>query len=889
MSRINDILDQLIYFGKIHEDGVSATEIARSLDIDRSTASRYLNELVNRHQAIKLEGRPVKYKVSQSPSTYTPPSDVIGSGHSLHPLLEQGMAAFLYPSKALPILLTGETGTGKTYLAEALSRLAIEWLDHHKDLPFIVFNCADYAQNAELLVGQIFGIKKGAFTGATENQEGLVEQANGGILFLDEIHRLPPSGQEMLFYLMDKGVYRRLGEAGEERKAQVTLIGATTKNPDKALLPTLVRRFSVKLNLPPLRERTSKERDELINHFLSDEARKMDTELAISDDSRQAFLTYRCPGNIGQLKSDIQIACAQAYLRYLQGDQKQVLIKIEDLPEDVSEHLSQSIDKKPVFQTIQTEEQNPWLDIELPNIYQRLNTASTNAGSTMDDERITHVIHKYINDLSEKYRERPDSSKHGWQKLIDNDLFNSLKNAMMKLNQKYSIDIDVHQIYVLGLHLQNFRNQQLDSLPTGHLPVVIHPNVTYRQAARDLANNLENHIKITLPKEEVELVAHFLAVEREVPTVSPEQNVAVILVTHGNSTATSMADVTNTLLGNHVIHAVDMPLHISATDLYEQVKQKIKNLKHIKGVLLLVDIGSLITMGDAIKHDLNIPIRTLSSVNLPMVIEAGRKSLMTDISLDDIYNDAKEAMVTFLEKETDKKDFKKKRLIATVCFTGEGAAQLLEKWVEDQLSSLDQDVVTRTVRIDPTTKDTTILNDLTDYYDVIAIIGTVPVSITGIPYIPAWELLQDEGIARMLKLLEVTRKAPGMIENQSIERHEIFSLITQGLAEIVTFINPKEITSILNEYLPPIRDFYDWDVNRELGMWMHIGSLIDRMMGARLKQSDEQLISSIPVDRKTTITKKDKALWLPLLNKIEQTFHISFSPPIIKELIKLSI
>ncbi|NRX13523.1 transcriptional regulator with AAA-type ATPase domain [Clostridium beijerinckii] len=70
-----------------------------------------------------------------------------------------------------------------------------------EDAPFVVFNCADYANNPQLLLSYIFGHIKGAFTGADKEKEGIVEKADGGILFLDEIHRLPPEGQEMIFYL----------------------------------------------------------------------------------------------------------------------------------------------------------------------------------------------------------------------------------------------------------------------------------------------------------------------------------------------------------------------------------------------------------------------------------------------------------------------------------------------------------------------------------------------------------------------------------------------------------------------------------------------------------------------------------------------------------------
>lgn len=104
----------------------------------------------------------------------------------------------------------GGSGVGKSELAECMYEFSVLSGVKSKDAPFIVFNCADYAENPNLLIAQLFGVIKGAYTGANSDKEGLVEKANGGILFLDEIHRLPSEGQEILFYLIDKGKYRRL-------------------------------------------------------------------------------------------------------------------------------------------------------------------------------------------------------------------------------------------------------------------------------------------------------------------------------------------------------------------------------------------------------------------------------------------------------------------------------------------------------------------------------------------------------------------------------------------------------------------------------------------------------------------------------------------------------
>ncbi|SFB32915.1 Transcriptional regulator containing an AAA-type ATPase domain and a DNA-binding domain [Lentibacillus halodurans] len=881
MSRMMNIYQQL---QKIGSRGATAGEIGDTLQIDRSTASRYLNDLVKANRVEKIPGKPVKYVIKMPKRKGAANLNVIGAEESLQPLLETGMAAFLYPSRPLPILLTGETGTGKSYLAEKLSNMAIENSDTSGDVPFIAFNCADYAQNPELLVGQIFGIKQGAFTGATEDQTGLVEQANGGILFLDEIHRLPPSGQEMLFYLMDKGIYHRLGEATQERRANIALIGATTKESETYILSTLLRRFSVKLDVPPLRDRTDAERKALIDHFLTEEASKMNTGLSIGNDCRQAFLSYDCPGNIGQLKSDIQIACARAYLRYLNKEEAKVLVKLEDFP---GENRVKSKGGSHTYRNIEVNHETDEPSYLFPNIYQRLDYKSRDT-QNKDKRNLQQVVLDYIRDLTEKYQQ-PSFSRDSWQQLIDHDLFQVLQNTVDILNANLPFNIDKNRVYVIGLHLQNYRNHLRENIQKEPIPVMIHPNAMYRQAAGQLAFQLRTEIDMDLPQEEIELLAHFLTPEKQTEQeMTSEQELAVILVTHGTSTASSMAEVTNYLLGNHVIHAVDMPLNMSAEDTYERVKKTINGMSQIRGVLLLVDIGSLITMGDTIQHELNVSIKTLSSVNLPMVLEAGRQSLISEQTLDGMYQEAKSALLTFMEKDQQQASIQKKRLIATVCFTGEGAAQLLESWLENQLSTVDQDVLIRSVRIDPVTKDTSVLTDLKDYYDVIAIIGTVPVSIEGIPYIPAWELLQVEGISRMQKLLEITRKSSVLQLDEHVSEDEIYDLIIQGLQEIVTYINPKTMAELLQEHIPPIRDYYGWDSNRELGMWMHIGSLIDRILDTTLKNQDDQFLSSIPLDHQTVPSSQEVEIWRPLFDHIYQTFHIELIDDIKREIVKLS-
>lgn len=215
-----------------------------------------------------------------------------------------------------------------------------------KDAPFIVFNCADYAENPNLLIAQLFGVIKGAYTGANSDKEGLVEKANGGILFLDEIHRLPSEGQEILFYLIDKGKYRRLGETNVERKVNVLILAATTENPESNLLLTFRRRIPVLIELPKLTERPLSERLEVIVMFLTREARRINRNLLVKKDVLTCLMMYNCKANIGQLKSDIQVICAKSYVKYMFKNTDEVVIDIEDLSLSIKSALSEGQKEK---------------------------------------------------------------------------------------------------------------------------------------------------------------------------------------------------------------------------------------------------------------------------------------------------------------------------------------------------------------------------------------------------------------------------------------------------------------------------------------------------------------------------------------------------------------
>ena len=210
----------------------------------------------------------------------------------------------------ISVLLTGETGTGKEVLARAIHRASAR-----AGKPFVPFNCT--AVPREMLESQLFGYRRGAFTGAETAFEGIIRGAAGGTLFLDEIAEIGPELQPKLLRFLETHEVHALGEA-QPVKVDVRVIAAT--NADLEMLVAegrfredlFYRLNVVRLRLPPLRERRE-EIPPLIDHYLrtfADEQKK--GRLTLDDETLEFLVLYAWPGNVRQLVNEISRIVALA-------------------------------------------------------------------------------------------------------------------------------------------------------------------------------------------------------------------------------------------------------------------------------------------------------------------------------------------------------------------------------------------------------------------------------------------------------------------------------------------------------------------------------------------------------------------------------------------------
>ena len=232
------------------------------------------------------------------------------------------------PSSA-NIIMLGENGTGKEYFSEIIHKLSkIEG-------KFVAVNCGAIPEN--LFESELFGHKKGSFTGAIIDKAGVVEAADGGTLFLDEIADLPPNCQVKLLRFIQEKTFRRVGE-NFDRKSNCRIIAATNKNlkqeiADNKFREDLFYRLNVfTLTLPPLRERKGSI-PYLISLFIQQQTEKLGKHFReFSPEAQFALMSYDYPGNIRELRNIVEHAAVI---------NEDGIVDFSDLPEYIQKFIEE--------------------------------------------------------------------------------------------------------------------------------------------------------------------------------------------------------------------------------------------------------------------------------------------------------------------------------------------------------------------------------------------------------------------------------------------------------------------------------------------------------------------------------------------------------------------
>lgn len=841
----------------------SAQQVANALGIDRANASSDLNNLVKKKRLLKHGSRPVLFSCP-APNKETYIDSFTQKNPSLKAGLEQAKAAVLYPPRRMHILLSGETGVGKSMFAELIYTFSQEQKRISPHAKFITFNCADYASNPQLILGQLFGIIEGSYTGAVSSRKGLLEEADGGILFLDEIHRLPPEAQEMLFTFMDKKVYHALGETSFDKSADVQLICATTEEIHSSLLQTFTRRIPMKIYLPSLEERELSERLSLITTFLNEETNNLDRSIKLSMNSLRALLSYHCPSNIGQLKTDIQLLCAQGYARSFATKENELTITSYDLPKYIKEGLYSAEKRNDLwklfpshtsrFIKFQKNHENQFFFSENKNqdIYHLIDQKMADMEKIgLNTQATKTIVDMTIHDFFQSLEKHTAEHNKNIINLVGSEIFSTTKRFLAASAATIN-DYSESVISGLALHIYNLF-QRIKNGQTIKNPRLKSIQLQYREYYKIAEKNkqmIEHDLAIQIPEDEIGFLTLFLAPQE---ADKSKNKVKVIVVAHGESTASSMAKVVNELLDNHNITAFNMPLSCQPKNMLMEIEAYLKQAQY-KNVLILTDMGSLTNFADELQQRTSYSVKCVDLVSTLHVLEASRKARL-GYSLDEIADDLRKISYTAKqESKTNRTKKTDKSFIITACTTGNGSAKLIKDLLLQQLNLYDNHTEIRSFQITDSEALEKELMNLRLEGEILCYISTFQIGYLACPYFNISQAFQPTSLNKIQQLVDFDFAA---------------SLATQNIAPLIQAVDGEILLKNIKNWIISVEYQLELTIPSEIkvGLLCHLASLIDY-----LKTND-----SIEQAEKIAFENKKEKEAYNELRSLELIYGVTFS------------
>lgn len=829
----------------------TAGGIAQALNAKRNTVSLYLNQLTNEHKLVKVQTRPVRFihrsqfeksNYALKKDTYTTVAqleqennnqDILKSFAQINPSLKESVervrAAVLYPNNGLPLLITGESGTGKSYLVGLINRFCRTNKLIKTTAPFVTVNCAQYADNPELLTSNLFGYKKGAFTGADQDHDGAFVEANGGILFLDEVHRLGSKGQEKLFTYLDQGLVYPVGETSHGKRVSVHLCFATTEEVENNFLTTFMRRIPVKISLPPLSQRSREERLNLIYTLLCNEQREIAKPIIVSDQVLEMLANYLPVGNIGDLKNAVKLTIARA-----NADEKKankLTLTAYNLPVDVlmrSKTESYLSAKKPLQITDETEPADliarsfPEKKIFLHSLERLLTTyEQSNNHLPNCESKLKQIVYQLFDTLLfEK-----NASK---QLPLLSYVIEHLKHLFEQLQNAYQLQVSGNAIYAISYYL--FERQKIqwniDEVRQKNALHSLYQEVRQRYPevyayVGKLLLLIKNNLEIELNEVDYIFLSIYL---NKLEIITKTGLIKAIVLAHGYATAGSIANVVNRLLNAHTLDAFDMPINVSTQQIANKIIDYSENNDVSHGLIILVDMGSLQEIEKLFPRQLDAPLLLINNVSTSLALTVG-ESILQKRSFREIGQLAQQKSKVEIKLTYPAK--RRQQVILTTCYSGIGTATHVARLLERCMPSSSK------IKIIPydyqALKDPHKVKVVNKMYDVIGIVGTENPEIPGLDFIHLEKILSDKGTAKLQKWLtksftvsEIKLIMNNLVKNFSLER----------TINMVTILDAPKVIENITIFLQELERRFSISLSnqKKFTLYVHISYLIERLI-----------------------------------------------------------
>ena len=838
---------------------VTTQDVAKAMQLSRGVVSTYLSQLYQEGLLLKSGTKPVYWQLNSNDDVF---AKMIGSDGSLKKVIDKCKAAVNYPPNGFPLIITGPSGSGKSFLASLIYEYAKQVSVISQNANFVVLNCADYANNPELLSSVLFGYKKGAFTGADQDHLGLVDQADGGYLFLDEIHRLPRESQEKLFVLLDSGKFYPLGESKHFKQVNVRFIFATTEDITNHLLKTFRRRVPLKVSLSSISKRPLVERCKLIENFFKKEAIKIDRDIEVPTDVVDYLLKSELIGNVGSLENQVKLLCAENFNR---ADNSSIL-KITSSKNEKENNRSWLIKSSQYINL--TFSSSDEINVKLASF---VKTLLKNEKINRRIENQSLAMNQFLRDLHENLSVLivdEDYKNYLYKKLTATLKPVFLRYGLLKDLKKVKIEQAASLLSVL--HRENNKTdlKELRELVEQH-----YPRTTY------ICNQVKNALDIKIDANWLIIVLLYVICDEIAPEIE-KQKLLGIMVCHGGAVASNICSIVNSLCGSYIFEAFDMPIDVSNREIVSQISCYIrKQNRNYDGTILLFDMGSLASLYKNIKALLNNDLLVINNITTAIALDLGLQ-IQQGTSFKKIAEKAEKypdsMKIQYYEGISQKSN------VIVSCMSGVGLSEEVKKILKVTLKS-DIEVITMDYR---DLKSTLQRHDHSYFKNTKFILTTndVPKQ-NGIEVLNLYDVMDEDGDLKLRQLLKQMGEDKKTIDNLIKELLKFFTI--GGIKGRLRFLNPEVVIPEIQEIVAKFEKFYHLNFSNKLklSLYMHIALMLERLMLGGVDTSDvhEKVITKDERDF-NVIAKK-------IFRDIEEKYNITvndYELSLIYELLKVN-
>ena len=819
--------------------GVSTSYIADALNMQRTNVSSILNLLVDEGRVEKSNGRPVLYRIGKWDGKLRTDcfSELAGYEGSLKHVVQLAKAAVLYPEHSLNSILVGARGTGKNQLARLMYRFSVEQEVMASSADFVQIDCREYANDDYRAMKELF-----------EGKEGLVSGVEYGMIYFDNIQ-----------YFSGK-IRKQLLKQIQKSKNNVYIVSCIDKNQinDEEFLSE----FPMMMEFPSLVDRPLTERLEMVKLLLSMEAARIKRTLVVKEDLMRCLLLYECDANYHQLKGDIKIGCANAYVReYKSSDEIQLYVSDfehhvrkgflryrmyrKEIAELIPSDYSYSFDGKTVSvnETVGS------------NLYEQISKKATLLNDNgLDEDEINLLLSAEVERSFQQYQKelvRDVTNKEQLSILVDEKLIELVEEFLQKAESKLDRRFSSSVFYGLCLHIKAVVNKREEpkQLDKNQITDILSNYKKEYLLSAELAEKIGKEYGIEIPLDEIILITMFICFQSE---AAPQSGKPVVLFAfYGEGVATAIVKTIVSLTQLDNVFAYELAYEKDSTEVYDALKSYIASIHQGKGVFVIYDSSFLSEMLSEIEDDLGIFIRQFPAPITTMGIELARKALVEE-NLDKVYKEAVRDL-----KHLTKHN---KNYIVTLCTTGKGGAEELKRYIE-KFGQLKDTVVVPLAISDRETLNEA-FKKLMKNGVINCVVGTFDPKLYSIPFISISEVFGTKK-ENLPKILNLEKQAKAKID---------YNAMFDYLNEQLEHVNIAKLKRILPEILDAINaNITELSLDTEVGLLIHISCCIDRLMGKGVSAANP---------RKKMILSKHEEQFMTLLKifkPVEKTFGIIIS------------